>query len=392
MRTLSIKIVIVILALGITSIFSQGITFSLANGEVTNEGSIDYYEFDVLMEASENTQFYIAQVYVDYNIDAFGSNVVSNSKLTFTEGPILTDVIDGTPPNLGVGNYELALNDNTPSKIAIQNTHLISIIGSYTGAGFELSNTLGVDPIVYAHLKMEIANNSFTSQMCQDNTINQFELQQRYYTTPGTNETAIYAPVSLGVQCLDDPLPVELVSFTAVYQNSEIVLNWKTETEVNNYGFNIERRINKGDWDSIAFIEGSGNSNSPKNYSYCDQDLFAGGSNFQYRLKQVDNDGTFEYSYVVEVDIIPTQYELSQNYPNPFNPSTTIRFSLPKATQLKINLYNMLGEKIETIVEGLYEAGFYKVLYNAHNLPSGAYIYRIESSEFVQVKKLMLLK
>lgn len=392
MRTLSIKIVIVILAVGMTSIFSQGITFSLANGEVTNEGSIDYYEFDVLMEASENTQFYIAQVYVDYNIDAFGSNVVSNSKLTFTEGPILTDVINGIPPNLGVGNYELALNDNTPSKIAIQNTHLISIIGSYTGAGFELSNTLGVDPIVYAHLKIEIANNSLTSQMCQDNTINQFELQQRYYTTPGTNETAIYASVSLGVQCLDDPLPVELVSFTAVYQNSEIVLNWKTETEVNNYGFNIQRRINKGEWDSIAFIEGSGNSNSPKNYSYCDKDLFAGGSNFQYRLKQMDNDGTFEYSDVVEVDIIPTQYELSQNYPNPFNPSTTIRFSLPKATQLKIILYNMLGEKIETIVEGMYEAGFYKVLYNAQNLPSGAYIYRIESSEFMQVKKLMLLK
>lgn len=190
----------------------------------------------------------------------------------------------------------------------------------------------------------------------------------------------------------DEPLPVELTSFSASYNNSEVVLNWKTETEVNNFGFNIERRINKGDWDSIAFIEGSGNSNSPKNYSYCDKDLFAGGSNFQYRLKQMDNDGTFEYSNVVEVDIIPTQYELSQNYPNPFNPSTTIRFSLPKATQLKIVLYNMLGEKIETIAEGMYEAGFYIVLYNAQNLPSGAYIYRIESSEFVQVKKLMLLK
>jgi len=185
---------------------------------------------------------------------------------------------------------------------------------------------------------------------------------------------------------------VELISFIASYENSEVMLNWKTETEVNNYGFNIQRRINKGEWDSIAFIEGSGNSNSPKNYSYCDKDLFAGGSNFQYRLKQMDNDGTFEYSGVVEVEIIPTQYELSQNYPNPFNPSTTIRFSLPKSTQLKIILYNMLGEKIETISDGMYESGFHKVTFNAINLPSGAYVYRLESNEFVQVKKLILLK
>ncbi len=190
----------------------------------------------------------------------------------------------------------------------------------------------------------------------------------------------------------DEPLPVELTSFSALYKNSEVMLNWKTEIEVNNYGFNVERRLNKGDWDSIAFIEGSGNSNSPKDYSYCDKDLFAGGSNFQYRLKQTNNDGTFEYSDVVEVEVVPDQYELSQNYPNPFNPSTTIRFSLPKLTQLRINLYNMLGELVETIAEGTYEAGYHKATLNAQNLPSGAYIYRIESNEFVQVKKMILIK
>ena len=188
------------------------------------------------------------------------------------------------------------------------------------------------------------------------------------------------------------PLPVELSSFTGSYKNSEVMLNWKTETEANNYGFNVERRIGEGQWNTIGFVAGSGNSNSPKEYSYGDKDLFAGGSKFQYRLKQMDNDGSFEYSEIVELEVVPTQYELSQNYPNPFNPSTTVRISLPKQTQLKINLYNMLGEFVETIAEGNYDAGYYKVTFNANNLPSGTYIYRIESNEFVQVKKMLLIK
>jgi len=188
------------------------------------------------------------------------------------------------------------------------------------------------------------------------------------------------------------PLPVELTSFTASYKNQSVILSWKTETEVNNYGFTVERRISEGNWNNIGFVEGSGNSNSHKEYSYSDSDVFTGGSKFQYRLKQVDNDGTFEYSDIVEVEVVPNEYELSQNYPNPFNPSTTIRFSLPKETQLKINIYNMLGELVETLAEGSYEAGYHKITFNANNLPSGTYVYRLESSEFVQVKKLVLLK
>ena len=120
--------------------------------------------------------------------------------------------------------------------------------------------------------------------------------------------------------------------------------------------------------------------------------MFAGGSKFEYRLKQIDIDGQFEYSDVVEVEVVPTQYELSQNYPNPFNPVTTIRFSLPKQTKLKINLYSILGELIETIAEGNYDIGNYKVNFNADNLPSGVYLYRIESSFFTQTKKMILLR
>ncbi|MBE0572721.1 MAG: T9SS type A sorting domain-containing protein [Ignavibacteriaceae bacterium] len=195
---------------------------------------------------------------------------------------------------------------------------------------------------------------------------------------------------------MESTLPVELFSFSSKYLRDEIRLNWVTKTEVNNYGFNVERRINESEWNTLGFVEGHGNSNSPKEYSYSDKDLFAGGSNFQYRLKQVDTDGQFEYSDVVEVEVVPAQFELSQNYPNPFNPTTTIRFSLPQTSQIKINLYNVIGELVATLADGMFESGNHKIEFNASSasggLPSGTYIYRITSDSFVQTKKMLLLK
>ncbi len=223
-----------------------------------------------------------------------------------------------------------------------------------------------------------------------------FETGTTIEVTAGADICAVNVTIQgtytgLGTLC-NGPLPVELTLFTAALVKNEINLFWKTETEVDNFGFDVERRINGGDWDKVTFIQGHGNSNSPKEYSYTDKDLFTGGSKFQYRLKQIDTDGQFEYSDVVEVEVIPNDYELSQNYPNPFNPSTTIRFSLPQATQIKINLFNMLGEQMATLAEGMYESGYHKVTFNASSLPSGTYIYRLESSDFVSVKKMILLK
>jgi len=195
----------------------------------------------------------------------------------------------------------------------------------------------------------------------------------------------------IGTLC-NGPLPVELSLFTATLGKNEINLFWKTETEVDNYGFNVERRINEGEWATIIFIPGHGNSNSPKDYSYNDKDLFAGGSKFQYRLKQVDTDGSFEYSEVVEVEVVPDQYELSQNYPNPFNPSTTIRFSLPKETQLKINIYNMLGQEVAILVNEEKPAGSYNIIFNASQLSSGIYLYKLQAGSFIETKKLTLIK
>jgi hypothetical protein len=193
------------------------------------------------------------------------------------------------------------------------------------------------------------------------------------------------------------PLPVELTSFIAVPKNNSVILSWKTATETNNYGFEIERKINTkeqtaNDWVKISFVSGSGNSNSPKSYSFKDENLYGDGSKFFYRLKQIDNDGKYKYSDIVEVEVVPEQYDLSQNYPNPFNPVTTIRFSLPVQTQLKINIYNMLGELVKTISEGMYDAGYYQITFDASELSSGTYIYRLESNTFLETKKMMIIK
>jgi len=243
----------------------------------------------------------------------------------------------------------------------------------------------------WVQLNFTILNPEVTTSLIINNTTNDIGLFENHSNEPLTgviNNQTLTPPENI----IDAPLPVELTSFTLKQLADKIQLNWVTKTEVNNYGFNVERKINEGEWNSIGFVEGHGNSNSPKVYSYSDKDLFAGGSNFQYRLKQVDTDGSFEYSDVVEVEVVPNQFELSQNYPNPFNPSTTIRFSLPQASQVKINIFNMIGEQVATIADGMYEAGYHKITFNASNLSSGAYIYRLESSDFVQVKKMILLR
>ncbi len=193
-------------------------------------------------------------------------------------------------------------------------------------------------------------------------------------------------------------LPVELVSFTASSPSSStVVLNWQTATEVNNYGFEIQRSSNLGGlgnlegFTAIGFVKGHGNSNSTKNYSFTDSPT--GGSKFQYRLKKIDIDGKFGYSDIVEVEIaLPTKFELAQNYPNPFNPTTVINYNLNKASNVTLKIYNSLGEEIKTLVNKRQLTGKYYVTFNASKLSSGIYFYTIHTDDNASVKKMILLK
>jgi len=194
-----------------------------------------------------------------------------------------------------------------------------------------------------------------------------------------------------GQETQNGSLPVELTSFSAKVINQNVELNWKTATELNNFGFEIEKRISNEPWGKIGFIKGNGNSNSPKTYSYIDK-TSANGTHL-YRLKQIDNDGYYKYSKEVEIKIgLPAKHELSQNYPNPFNPTTTIKFALPEAAKVSLIVYNQLGEKVSVLVDEKLNAGNHVATWNAVNLPSGIYFYEIRTEKFSAAKKLLLLK
>ncbi|MBN8544567.1 MAG: T9SS type A sorting domain-containing protein [Ignavibacteria bacterium] len=189
------------------------------------------------------------------------------------------------------------------------------------------------------------------------------------------------------------PLPVELVSFNASCDHGNVDLTWQTATEVNNNGFEVERKISTSDWYKIGFVEGNGTSNSPKFYSFSDKPT--GTGKISYRLKQIDNDGMFEYSPTVEVlvDNLPNGFVLEQNYPNPFNPETSIRFALREDTKATLKVYNSLGSEIATLFDGTAEAGrYYDVKFGSGELASGFYIYKLVAGEYVSVKKMLLMK
>ncbi|HSW55979.1 MAG TPA: T9SS type A sorting domain-containing protein, partial [Ignavibacteriaceae bacterium] len=189
-------------------------------------------------------------------------------------------------------------------------------------------------------------------------------------------------------------IPVELISFSANLTKDKVELFWQTATETNNAGFEVLRFAQNDNnvWKRIGFVEGFGTTTEPVTYSFIDEDVTTG--TYKYRLKQIDLDGTFEYSneIVVEVDFKPKEFVLHQNYPNPFNAKTIIKYQIPKEERLRINIYNILGEKILTLYEGEQKAGEFQVILSSDELPSGNYFYSLETISTRQIKKLTIIK
>jgi len=186
-------------------------------------------------------------------------------------------------------------------------------------------------------------------------------------------------------------VPVELTSFTANYFGNAVELNWSTSTETNNLGFAVERKTTNTDWSEIGFVSGNGTTTEPNFYSYSDNSLSS--DKYYYRLKQQDFDGSFEYSNIIEIDVTTvSEFVLKQNYPNPFNPSTTIEFNIPEQGLVNLSVYNLLGEKVATLVNTQMESGAHKVDFNASVLASGIYLVKMTSGNFSDVIKINLLK
>ena len=198
------------------------------------------------------------------------------------------------------------------------------------------------------------------------------------------------------------PLPVELISFTGtILPNNNVLLEWKTASSLNNAGFEIQKSYSKSEhWEVIGFVESYGDPNALVEYSYTDITTHRYPV-IKYRLKSIDNNGSYEYSEIIEINTLPTKYELLQNYPNPFNPGTKIKFTIPavgeqQSIPVQLKVYDVLGNELMTLVDEQKQPGVYEVELKTNNgetdLASGIYIYRIVAGDFVSSKKMILLK
>lgn len=200
--------------------------------------------------------------------------------------------------------------------------------------------------------------------------------------------------------------PVELSGLRATSQGSSVAVEWTTASETNNFGFEIYRRlktdairIDDDGWQKIDFVKGRGTTSERTSYMTIDRDIKKNGL-YQYRLKQIDHDGTFTYSPITEVpvDLTPTAFNLQQNYPNPVNltaggnTSALIRYQLPEASPVQIKVYNQLGKKIQTLVDDMRPAGTYTAEFYTLGFPSGMYYYKMTAGKFSSMKKMLLVR
>ncbi len=224
---------------------------------------------------------------------------------------------------------------------------------------------------------------------------NEYAINRGSPTTPPPEDGrwgTVYAHVP------QSELPVELKSFTASVSKSDVLLDWSTATEINNQGFEIQRSKAENEYEKIGYVPGHGTTTEIQTYSYTDSKITSG--NYTYRLKQIDFNGTFEYSDAVAVEVtVPLEFTLEQNYPNPFNPGTVIKYSIPENGFVTLDVYNLLGEKVASLVNSVQEAGRYEINFDASNLPagrqglaSGIYVYSLKSGSFTSVKKMLLMK
>jgi hypothetical protein len=325
------------------------------------------------------------------------NNTICNDSATYG-GAIFVGHSSSYPSNPKIINSILWNNGssiylNSSSTVAVRYSN---VEGGYTGAGNINTNSLFSDTLF--HLS------DFSP--CIGAGIDSIEIAGIWYYAPLYDFDGNPRPDPAGSKpdigaCenpLAYPLPVELISFTAILNGKDVALNWTTASELNNHGFEIQRKALGGDFATVGFIDGHGTSTQKNEYSYTDKILTDG--KYFYRLKQIDFNGTLEYSNIIEVDVRSVdKFMLEQNYPNPFNPSTKISWQSPVSGRQVLKVFDVLGNEITTLVNEEKEAGYYSFDFDASELPSGIYFYRIQvypansgAGNFVNTKKMILLK
>ena len=256
-------------------------------------------------------------------------------------------------------------------------------VGGYLLGGFDIKGLV---------LKTTDAGENWVAQECESSRV----LHSVYFQS----ESVGYAVGEGGaiIKTMNGGIPVELISFTANVDGNSVNLKWQTATELNNLGFEIERTPSKSQpmgenskWKKIGFVNGNGTTTETRYYSLTDENVSSG--TYQYRLKQIDFDGSFKYSNIVEVELSsPLEFSLEQNYPNPFNPSTNIQYEISSRQFVTLKVYDVLGNEITTLVNEEKSADIYEVKFYGTGLPSGIYFYTLSTGNFFSTKKMILLK
>ena len=332
----------------------------LRNLTTTNDLSLDtWYHIAVTFDNNTN----ICRLYVNNSLEASETN--ANWSLTASTNALNI----GGLYNNGYHNQIDALIDE------FRVSNIARAIGDMQTSTSDAAYSSDNNTVLLMHLDDQGDPPTYVSGIGLSGTTGDDNITSSDYITPS-----------------DLPLPVELTSFTAKVIGNKVVLNWRTASENNNYGFEVEKtQVGVAEWKTLGFVEGNGNSNSPKDYLYIDHTSSSGV--ISYRLKQIDTDGAFEYSDIVTVKLKNNdEFALSQNHPNPFNPTTVIGYEIGDTRFITLKIYNSIGQEIITLVNKEQSAGSYEVVFNANNLPSGIYFYSLIAGDFVSVRKMMLLK
>jgi hypothetical protein len=278
---------------------------------------------------------------------------------------VVTDFFDGQLDELRIWNYQ----KNSQQIIALKDAPLDS------------AYFVTVDSGLVGYWRFDVLEDLGINNDGPDD-VRDFSVYQNHLDLAGDAHLVMPDPV----------IPIELISFISEVSSGKVKLSWATATELNNYGFEIERCSKERDWRAIAFVEGKGTTTEIQNYTYVD-DLFGVNSErLYYRLKQVDFNGQFAYSSELEVNTPASSFNLFQNYPNPFNPTTVIKYAVAKLNHVSLIIYDSLGQQVQRLVDEVKNPGYYQAEFDGTNLPSGVYYYSLLSGEYSATKKMTLIK
>ena len=384
---------------------SNGLTYTgyagsgIGNAAImTNTGQDVYRDFTAVTSGNVYVSF-LVKVSVAGAGDYFMALLAGTSTSVFSPRTFIK-AVGTTGWNLGLSKGTEAAHYGTTA-LSLNTTYLVVVKFTFNTASTtddQITGYVFTDPTLPSTEPGTAEIAAFTG------TANDPANQDRIALRQGGGAAApqlVIDGIRIGTTLSDAPLPVELSSFTSNVNGRNIELNWITKTEKNSDKFVVERKTIDAVWESIGFVKASVLSNSPKQYSFLDKNLNTG--KYQYRLKMIDNDGTFNYSNVTEAVVsLPMNFELSQNYPNPFNPSTKINYNLPSDSRVTLEIFNVLGVKVGQLVNQDQSAGYYSVDFNTSSLSksitSGVYLYKITTVDnttgtgFSAIKKMMMLK